>query len=71
MINLPNETLEQLQEIINLLEKIRPSSGGIAVTVPLPKTELFDKYVGSKVNSDREVVELIGRQANYSKISDD
>lgn len=71
MVNLPNETLEQLQETINLLEKIRPSSGGIAVTVPLPKTELFDKYVASKVNSDREVVELIGRQSNYSKITDD
>lgn len=71
LVNLPNETLQQLQETINILERIRPSSGGIAVTVPLPKTELFDKYVGPKMNSDREVVELIGRQSNYSKITDD
>lgn len=71
MINLPNETLEQLQETIDLLEKIRPSSGGVGVTVPLPKTELFNKYVAHKIQDEREVVNLVDRDINYIKITDE
>ena len=70
MVNLPNETLGDLQETINLLDKIRPSSGGIAVTVPLPKTELFNKYIAPKMDRDYEITEIISRHSNYYKITD-
>jgi anaerobic magnesium-protoporphyrin IX monomethyl ester cyclase len=60
IVNLPNETLEDLQETIDLLEKIRPSSGVIGTTVPLPKTELFDKYFASKLKNDNELIDLFG-----------
>lgn len=71
MINLPNETLEQLQETISLLEKIRPSSGSIGVTVPLPKTELFNKYIAPKIKDEKELINLIDRETNYYKITDE
>lgn len=70
IVNLPNETLEQLQETIHLLEKIRPSSGVIGTTIPLPKTELFNKYFAHKVKSDQEVIELLGPRLSYYKATD-
>ncbi|MFC1674292.1 B12-binding domain-containing radical SAM protein [Candidatus Omnitrophota bacterium] len=71
MINLPNETLEQLQETIDLMEKIRPSTGGVGITVPLPKTEIFNKYIAPRIKKDEEVINLIDKDINYIKITDD
>lgn len=59
MVNLPNETLEQLGETERLLEKIRPSGGVIGTTIPLSKTELFDKYFAHKIKTHEEIVHVV------------
>ena len=71
MVNLPNETLGQLQETIGLLEKIRPASGVIGTTTPLPKTELFNKYFAPKLKSEEEITELFSWQSDNFKPGDE
>ena len=71
IINLPDETLEDLQETIDLLEKIRPSSGTIGTTIPLPKTELFDKYFASKLKNDNEIIDLFSSLSDYCVTEDE
>jgi len=71
IINLPNETCQQLQETLGLLKKIRPDGGVIGTTIPLPKTELFDRYFSHKINSDWEIIELLGPRLSYYKIKDE
>ena len=71
MVNLPNETLDQLQETIHLLEKIRPTAGTIGATIPLPKTELFNKYFAHKLKNDQEITELLRRGVNIDMIEDE
>lgn len=70
IINLPGETCQELQETLDLLEEIRPDAGVIGTTIPLPKTELFDKYLSHKITSDWEIVELLGRRLNYYRAKD-
>ena len=52
------------------MEEIRPDAGVIGTTIPLPKTELFDKYFSHKITNDREIVELLGRRFNYYRAKD-
>ncbi|OGW83516.1 MAG: hypothetical protein A2987_03855 [Omnitrophica bacterium RIFCSPLOWO2_01_FULL_45_10] len=70
MINLPNETVEQLQDTIRLLEKLRPSGGVVGAAIPLPKTELFNKYFVHKLKDDSEITELFGWRLDHYRKSD-
>lgn len=71
MCNLPGETLEDLQETIDLIRNTRPSAAGMGIAVPLPKTELFNKYLASKLRDDKEMLELLGKDENYYMITDE
>lgn len=52
MVNLPGETIDDIQGSVDLMKKIRPSRVVTAVTTPLPGTELYDKYLGHKVKKE-------------------
>lgn len=71
ILNLPNETREDLQATIDMLEKIRPSSGVIGTTIPLPKTELFEKYFASKLKNDKEIIEIFSPFRKLSRAADE
>ena len=45
IVNLPGEEEKDLSDIINLLEKIKPTITSINTFVPYPGTEIYDKYV--------------------------
>lgn len=71
MVNLPNETAEQLQETTQLLDKIRPQGGVIGATIPLPKTELFNKYFAHKLKSEKEITELFSWHSDELKLREE
>lgn len=70
MVNLPEETKDELRETINLLERIRPTNGVVSVASPLPKTELFDKYFAHHLKNDQEMLELLGKKEDYYRYHD-
>ncbi len=45
MLGAPEETREELEMTVRLVERIRPNSVSIAVTTPAPGTALFDKVI--------------------------
>jgi radical SAM superfamily enzyme YgiQ (UPF0313 family) len=45
LINTPEETEDDVNQTISLMEKIKASEYGIGITTPLPGTEIYQQYV--------------------------
>ncbi len=52
LLNLPEETEQDLRESERLLDEIEPTVASFAVTVPYPGTALYEKYIPQKPSKE-------------------
>lgn len=69
MVNTPGESIEDVKLTTQLMNRIKANVYGISVTVPLPGSELFDKYIGIN-NLSKEEYRIFSRPGLFQKILD-
>ena len=52
MFNTPEETEDDIEKTIGLMNRIRATNYGINLTVPYPGTEIYEKYVFPKLTKE-------------------
>ena len=68
MFNTPGETADDVNKTIELLARIRPSVLGLALTLPLPGTQIYKEYVNPKI--EKSEYYLYENERMYGKIMD-
>jgi len=68
MFNTPEETEEDVYKTIALIERIRPSVIGTALTLPFPGTQIYDQYV--KPELDKSEYYLFENENMFTRILD-
>ncbi len=69
MFNTPGETAEDVKLTIQLMKKIKADHYGIALTVPLPGSQLFDQYIG-RDNLSKDEYRIFSTPGLFQKIVD-
>jgi len=68
MFNTPGETEDDVKKTLSLMKDLKASHYGIALTMPLPGTKIFEDYIGDKLTKEEYV--LFSTPCLFQKIVD-